>query len=577
MGQESTETAHIALRLIRLAIEVSLWTVVPILIVLVLAGFGASVTRSARGELALATAATAGALVVISIVAFLNLFIPIPRGTGLAAIPVGLTGLAVSARRLGISRAVLVRLLPWTLGAAAAYRLGRQGLGYDIFLYHGGILEWIAREPTPQGLGLFHSRFAFNPGLALLMAPFRTPNTDWNHHVLLEISVVVLIFIILAAVTHRAHESRDATLLGFLVGLATLSGLFLGFRDVRVGTDLAAGMTVVAAVAVAASLSRVESSADRTAASGVLVLLGVLITFAVVQKTSTAPVALLLIAPFVGQPRGGRARMAFVPMLPALAISAVTGMIVTLRAWVMSGCLAYPVSFTCAEADWAIGQMTASRESAVILSWARSGSLNHTVLSDVAWFGQWFDSLERSAAVRIAFIAIILGLAVRCLGLIVGGRRGDRLPRLLWLYSTLALVFWLVAAPDPRFGFHAFLVLGALVLAPAFTVEIAGEGGMNFLRLQKWLSPLMSVGALLVVVLVAGTGGRYFPFSGQVPHGLVAVVMPAPEGSRGPLGWEYVHPVESDQCGDAFPCAPGPRPLTVERQGSRLVFRHADR
>lgn len=554
----------------RFAVEVSLWSVAPILIVLVLAGLGAWAVRGASADLALASAATAGALVVITGVSVANLFVPVPRATVLVIVPAGLVLFAAAWKRLELSVGSFVGLLPWFVIPTAIYRLGRRSLAYDVFLYHGGIVEWLSREPTPQGLGLLHSRFAFNPALPLLMASFRSTGDDWSHHVLLEITVVVLAAVVLGGMVIRARRRQDPQLLGFLVTLTTLSATFLLVRDVRVGNDLAAGMTVIAAVAVAATILRPgvwSEGRELTAAYG---LLGLFVVFAVLQKTSSAPALLLLLAPWVARDEPGRrgAGVSLRPLIPTLAVSSIAGVAMMVRTWVMAGCLAYPVAITCVDGPSALGPDRAAAESAGILSWARSGPADHRALLDLSWVPSWFGDLPVSAGVRVATFAVIVGLAVRLLRVGVAGQRTVPAPRLLWITATLAVAFWFVAAPDPRFGFPGMLVLGALVLAPAFTVDAVRP------PVERRSVPLLS--AAVAVAVVAGAvllgGGRYFPFSGAVGHPFEEAVLLAPDGDPS-TGWRYVVPFGSDQCGDAFPCAPGPVDLTVEREGTRLVFR----
>lgn len=552
-------------RVLNVALEVTLWVAAPIIILVALAGFGAWTVRSARGGIALASAAASGALLVIASVALVNIFLPIPRGFAPAVITLGLAAFVVSSRRLALDRALARSMTPWVLAATLLYRVGRPRLAYDVFLYHGGILEWIAREPTPQGLGLLHTRFAFNPGLVLLMAPFRSGGTDWNHHALVESALVVLAFVVLAAVLHQARGLGDSTLVGYVLALATLTGLFTMLRDVRVGTDLAAGLTVLAACAVAASVVRTASSRDRMAASAEFGLLGLLVVLAIVQKTSAAPAVVLLIAPFVGAfPQHHRPMLR--PLLPALGVSLITGVAMAVRTWIMSGCLSYPVSLTCVDAPWAVGREQAARESAVILSWARGRSMEHTALTDLTWLGSWYGSLITSVGFTLAAAAIAIGLVVRA-DRSQGSADATALPGLLWVHAGASIMFWVVSAPDRRFGFAGLLALGALVLAPAFMGRSDGPGALGT---PGWLFRALPVGVLVVVVAVTALGGRYFPFDGSVAHDFEVGRLAS--RSIGGSEWEYFYPIGDDRCGDRFPCAPSERDLVVERTGARIIF-----
>lgn len=595
-------------RVLLAGVEIVVWLVAPAIILLLLAGLGgwtvrAGAVRRGEGLLALAWAAVSGAVLVIGVVAGLNLLVPVPRWSPVVVVVLGAAGLSLTARRLALTSRVLLRFGAVMGAITGLYRLGFSPLTYDAFLYHGVIVEWLGREALPQGFGLLHSRFAFNPGLVLLMPAFRSSGTDWTHHVLVELAVVGLAMVVLIALLDAARARRDVPLASLLVALVGAGALFLVLRQRGPGTDLAVAFTLVAAAAVAAAILRGSATSTGPAAerspserAGLFALLGMLAAFAILQKVSAAAVLVLLLAPILARqasatgPTVGAAAHAdrTLPfVLPSLVLALVAGVLHTVRTFVISGCLAYPVAATCIERPWAIGAEVASAESASIRSWARDRSGAHPELLDTAWLGDWVARYVRDET----FIVLAVGVAFGLLGLLlrlrwpirdavaVDGRRDG----LLWASVSVSAVLWAASAPAPRFGIHLHLVAAALLAAPATAWalgRVAGRTGAAGRSTSSVGRPSgMAVGGVLAglgVVGVLGVGmiaeGRQLPVSGAVPHPMRTFAMPTVGAAD---GWDYLAPVGSDQCGDAFPCAPSECDLVVDVSGQRLVFMRA--
>jgi len=573
------------------ALDLVIWVAGPIIIVLVLVGLGAFAVRGpvdspsdASGRLevpvAVVAAGTAGAVVLIGMVAALNLIVAIPRWSPIVIVGLGVFGLARSAGRLGLNAARFGRLLMLLVGVGLIFRLGWSAPTYDAYLYHGAIVEWLAVGPVPQGFALLHSRFAFNPGLMLMMPGFRSGGADWSHLVLVEAAVVALMVLVIVSMFTLARREEDRSGSAFQLALLVMTGLFLLLRTRGTGTDLTVAFTMVAAASVAATVTR------RGSLPGLFPLLGMLAALSILQKASAAAVVVLLLAPLVGSGRMSRHGRPSAPrgsVLLSLSIALVAGLAHTARTFIMSGCLAYPVAATCIEAPWATGAAATRAESTSILVWARSRSVAAPELMDLSWMGDWLVNYTGHEVLVVLAVGVLLGVIAR-----FAATEHHSLPtatrRFLWAYVAVSATLWFVSAPNPRFGIHLHVVAAALLAVPAADAILVRIGRSGDVAPAVVRPPVLTadlrpvIGLLVAVGLVYGgtmlREGRQFPVSGTVPHAMEVLTLPFVAGGPDAV-WAYEVPVGSDQCGDRVPCAPGARDLVVDMEGRRLIFLHA--
>jgi hypothetical protein len=566
--------------------ELAAWALVGPAIVLALAGFGLRFVRGDHAELRLPFAVTSGTLAVAAVVAIANIFGPIPIWSGLVLLPLGLISFLMGREAHGIGWMSTFNLLSVVASTTALLMFPkRPRLQYDVFLYHGPFVEWMGREALPQGLGLLHTRFAFNPGLLYLTAGLRTPFGDWSHHAFVEAAVIGASAATVVATFRVARQRRDLRLSGFIAALIGAGGINLAAQTFRVGTDLAVSATLLAAVALGALVTNSRESDDCARWYGLLLMV---VAFAVVQKASAVPAVLLLAAPWGMRRTGtGRRRPLVLPLAP-LMLSAVLGIAWLYRTYVASACLVYPVPATCrGDVDWGIGPAGAAIESGGIRSWARQRSLSVPEVADLSWFSAWLEQYASSISFRLVVVAL-LGRVVVQLLLQRGDTDGGAAARLgiVRLYTGLGLVFWFVTAPDIRFATHLHVTLAALIAAPLGEHIVAwwdrptssrGIRGSDGQRASVGI-----VASALALTVFAGhllLYGRMLPFSSEPSF---AVPYEVAEHSLRLVGdptsdrWTYFAPAWNDQCGNAFPCAPYPVDLTVDASGRRLVFLRQD-
>lgn len=558
-------------RWIPAVVELAVWFAVPTVLVLVLVGVGSAVVRAGPDLLGVVHSATAGALILVSAVTLVNLLMPVPKSVSLVVIPMGLWAFVRSVRRDG-SRGDVLLLVAVLAAGSALYRL-RMGstVGYDVFLYHGPVLEWMAREPLPQGLGLFHGRFGFSNGLLLLMGALRSPFGDWSHHALVEAAVVALGFAVLMACFQLARRTGDRWLASFASGAALVSAIALASSFHEPGNDLAVTFTLLGATAVAGLAAR----ATQEDGPRILAALVTMVAFAFAQKSSAAAAVVLLLVLLKMRPslsttvellrRGG----------VSIALAVVTVALITTRTFVATGCLVYPFGPSCWDVPWGVGRAATSDESQGIRAWARnSGAGPQTSATDFSWLTDWFAYYVTTTPARIIIGAFVIW-SVAALRARSAAR--DRWRGVIVGYLVVGGLVWFVSAPAPRFALHLHLAVAAALLARPIARFL--ESPLSDARLRRDRARIAS--ALLVAAGVVVTGqlvhaGRTLPFTSSTSADAAEPLVTHSLDAQGTPGgsWEYLVRVGGDQCGAAFPCAPAVirQDLLVDSSSFRLRF-----
>jgi hypothetical protein len=556
-------------------VEVLVWFSVPTIMVLVMAGIGFLVVRGGNSPSTVVHAAVAGALLLIAAVTATNFFIPLPRLTSVVVAVIGLAVFAREIRRRGVARTDLMNLSGVLAGGSALYRL-RMGstVGYDTFLYHGPVVEWLAREPLPQGLALLHRRLGNGNGLMLLMGAFRSPLGDWSHHALVEAAVVGLGFAALAACLGAAREARDAWASAFSLALAAVGALYFMIASHEPGNDHAVAYILIAATAFAVRAVREGVRCEPQVFGGLLLL----VTFAFVQKSTAMPSILLLLA-LLWMRRDWSARLDIVRSnMPSALLVLAVGALTTARTFVATGCLAFPLAPSCVGVSWGTGREGAAEALIGDRSWARNwGAGPVTSTWDTSWITGWSSTYFASAAVRVVVIGGVVGAIASVIG--PRGKASTRPPSIIILYVATGGALWFIGAPDPRFALHLHLVVAALLLAPAARLALKTAAS----RVTRASVPARTGTALMLVALAIVSGrlvysGRTLPFESSTTADASQPLMTrALQTVDGNSSWEYFIRVDSDQCGAAFPCAPGelPSDLLIDPTGRRLRFERA--
>ena len=239
----------------------------------------------------------------------------------------------------------------------------------------------------------------------------------------------------------------------------------------------------------------------------------VLSAFAVTIKMSAAPLFPLVMILLVVQSlrresvsdlktSGGRSRRRFRPVLFSSATIFLICLVLGLwaaRGICLSGCIAYPAKIGCfSQLKWAVPGDRIAEENDWVRGWARNpGPKARETLSDWKWLRPWLTKhLPRE---KLMLTLLLCGIVLIAASI----RRRDRGPAKISpalipaLICAAGIVFWFMAAPDPRFG-YGFLF--------SFVLLIFSQGVISSKLLERFRGFLSRHTVYVaVVVLAAGS------------------------------------------------------------------------
>jgi hypothetical protein len=349
-------------------------------------------------------------------------------------------------------------------------------LTYDTGLYHLPFIRWIAEAGSVPGLANLHYRFGFN-STWLTSAALFSNSPDFSHGPFIwSIAVTVLLYGALLAKGLRALRYGQNICGAFCLMSAALMLVLPINVDFRLlmSTDLSTALFVLHAMA--AYIASREAGADHGANDELLALVCA-VPLAVTSKLSSGPLVLLpmLLLPSLAW---GKSRV-------FIGVALLLPMAWMAQNLVLSGCLAYPVVQTCFDLPWAIDPGKAQREIAWVTAWARVPwhEPSDSIFAGYAWLQSWLSTHWALLTMLVKIIG--LGAALTFFSVMLRPRSAG-ISVVAWpmVVATLGLVFWFLAAPDPRFGAGFIVALPALALA------------LPLRQFSGWLTGLLLIGFL---------------------------------------------------------------------------------
>jgi len=439
----------------------------------------------------------------------------------------------ILARRRFIVGTIL--LLLWCV--VAPQRGPQENLDYGI--YHLQTIKWLTQSHIPWGIanldGDFANNSAWHSAAALLELPFMQQKSGLFMNGLLVFVHGLTIFALLS------RPSKTSTDL-FWLGTVLIWPAFIQFPSVS--PDMPVILLTLLCVY---CLLRAEE--DKCAADFNLQIACLLSCFATMVKLSAFP---LLLVVLVAGWHCGRAR------LQRLSIFLLwSGGVWLTRNMLLSGCLLYPVSVTCLPVgNWAISPQTADLGASWVRAFSRSPGAGLTVLQDNRWIVSWLHDSVHSYMIAIPLTLIVMGCAAR---LTHGRDQFSQMQKVCLTLMVIAVCFWIVSAPEPRFAYGYLVALGLLVSAESLMAWLPRS--LSYLGIVAALS----VGFIAVIVRWPG-----FPINittwGDIPR--------TPLETKTVLIQTTIYlPITTDRCWDApLPCTPSLEPnLRVQRDGNDQI------
>jgi uncharacterized MnhB-related membrane protein len=404
---------------------------------------------------------------------------------------------------------------------------------YDTGLYHLQSVKWNAEFPITPGLANLHPRLAYN-SLLFIIAPLDDRlEFGW-------ISNLLVLLFVLASCYARFSRVRRATvefwffgLAAALLALGTLGPL--GWLGVLNADGFVAILTVYWFCVALSLPSRPQTNVPLLLLAGALAL---------TVKLSAAPLFLLalLVVWF-------HRKTADVSVLKPVAVAAVLLGLWMARGLTLSGCAVYPVPQSCiSDLPWAVSRGQALMEMVSIKSWAVAPNrLDYAnVMSDWTWLGHWSLRVLQTWS---AHLCLFGGIAA-CVSMLTGVRV-KRLVMAAFAGLCFCLAYWLLSAPDVRFGGGYLATTGILGLSIGCAAYIPDTDLLR--RLTR--------NAVALSVLL-GTAGLVQSGNSWTIKSRPAIAMRTAPGGK----TIWVTEGGSDQCWDhPLPCTPYFEPEKLKR------------
>lgn len=450
---------------------------------------GQKFTNSGTDKLNAPTVTIMGMAALSLIPAILNFFLPIGLTANVVAlalsIAAGIWAKATFVQLLG-QWADLIKnnkLLSALLVLLVCGLASRQTIWIDEGVYHAQYIKWIEHFPIIKGLGNVQHRFAFNSHwhvLASLMNGSFVTGQESNH-------INSLIYLLGSGVFLIAANKQGITKyvgIGFL--LAINLPFVMCYHIIAPSADYA--LMILGWVLVLLAVQKWQNGRFWEMDLRAWAML-VIAAFAITVKVSAAPLAIL---PAVIWLRAilvdGRWKLLLVAsMLCLLFWLPWVG-----RNYILSGSLIFPVKITALNPEWAIGEPLYNDALQFIIEGGYSlYRPDRVVVSQtdplIVRLQKWFVHNIRFYDRAILLAALLLPLLLFAFKKRMAqfGQMG-----IIVASSYLGVLYWLLTAPDPRFGLGYLVPLGLLGIAPALHKFISDK------KIERYLLPVTSLAVL---------------------------------------------------------------------------------
>lgn len=347
-------------------------------------------------------------------------------------------------------KVVIFCSLPFIL-IAFIISLGEPRLS-DTGLYHLQTIKWIEEYSVVPGLANLHSRFGLNPNIFTFFA--LTSLSDIFKQEIFSVnflifSVLVLYFINKIYSIFEQHGISNIFIF-YLVIFFKILNLTINLSS---PTPDFISITIPLFI-----LTRILDTADLKENDSLKKNLPVLIlcTYALTVKLATLPIMILAILIIIKNKSEIRKLLWILPLLGLIILPWL------IRYIILTGWLVYPfASIDLFHFDWKVPLSTVIMEKLSVTGWARSpGEQWHdaALMNIFHWFPIWWHRLILGD--KLLFLASIFLPVVAFLGVLIKKIKMDFCKIAVILTSFIGVLFWLMLAPDLRFG-KGFIIVAA--------------------------------------------------------------------------------------------------------------------
>jgi hypothetical protein len=413
---------------------------------------------------------------------------------------------------------------------------------YDTGLYHIQAIRWIEQHAAVPGLANLHFRLAFAAPWFEAQALFDPAILGGRPAFALNGWVfVTAVSFFLGGIASTSEPLSFSQLLRW-------GSIPAAFWLLRRGLSSASPDVAVALfswVVLLLLAEKLEAGTEKVLDRNALVI-ATLAIFAAVTKLSAIPLLLAPASLVARNLRHDRRR--------ALALCGVAAAVAApffLRNVILSGYWLFPATWSRVPGlAWTVPPETAAALVTAIRNWARLPNRPYVSAFDfAAWVPTWIHYLSWAERMILAALPVLALIhVVRALRKSPAGRQIAPVPGypILVGIALTGTLFWLINAPDPRFGWSFFPFLTLLLAAPL---------------LRPWIErlPLRAL-ALALTLILLDQGRRVIAQEGASLAGHWLWPAPPPAVATRTVvldGLKIQVPVAGEQCWDApLPCAP---------------------
>ena len=465
--------------------------------------------------------------------------------------------------KIQCSRSTIIFALFWLL--ILTINTGLLTSAYDTGLYHLQSIKWMNATPVPFGLANLHNRFGFNSAWFSINAMLR--QIPWQANgpgYFLPAQILAWLYGIAAwlglvnMLNHKIRLPSDIFLAA--TSLILLSGRVRGQLN-SPSPDLP--IVLVIFTSVYFCLRAFDRQIDWLSAIHITTFLAL---FGMTIKLSAVPMFLLPVILWVIARREGQAPILKALILPIVGMFSLFVLPWLLRGTALSGCLVYPVAFTCIPTlPWSEDPSSAMKLSRIIYAWAR---LPHAppeqVLANWSWLKPWLakNMLTREmvmlAALTLAGALLLWRARIRF------GNSAAYIKEIALLITGLSLgsVYWFLTAPDIRFGVGYLLSIPLVVISGWLSAMAPLESfSPNLSGAQKAVFTLIVFMAVFGLVLLARSSIEQLRHLAGTPSMLLSDLDTIPSvqvRARQTNSGDFLYvPTSGDRCwGAQLPCTP---------------------
>ncbi len=381
----------------------------------------------------------------------------------------------------------------------------------DTLGYHAQTIQWIEKYKAVPGLVHLHVRFGYQGLWFVDCALFGFSFTGKEGITFLNSSVLLWFFIFIINRINFNFFKEGNKIYGLLWTTLLLISMW-SYTQVRL-TATSASPDFIATLFILAIVYLVVEKNQKHLAASEWLLVSFLSLTAVTIKLAVGPVLLIAVVAALLFLIKRKIKLFFTIVI----LSIITLSPFIIRNIITSGYVVFPSTLIdVVNVDWKYSQEQTVNEKNYITSYAKKQGVSAideidavNNMSPGEWLPTWWQ--QRSIADKTIMILFIISLIAVLLSIKKLARSGF-IPILILLTMLAGIIFWLINAPDPRFGFGSLIgfmaamayfilkekeiligknvLISLLLICSATTFAYTGYRLLNFFNKDQLVTPL---------------------------------------------------------------------------------------